>query len=126
MPTIKYFCPKCGKKFVEWGAKKFNFKCPNCHDVQLERIGISGDQIISTPKIRRKPRLIEEEGDIEFPESYSQEEELEDFGVPDVPIIEDEEPSLEEELPPDEVVNESGVLDDTISPEEELGIEEEE
>jgi len=126
MPTIKYFCPKCGKKFVEWGAEKFNFKCPNCHDVQLERIGISGDQIISTPKIRRKPRLIEDEGDIEFPEGYSQEEELEDFGVPDVPILEDEEPSLEEELPPEAIVEGPELPDDTLPPDEELGTEEEE
>ena len=126
MPTIKYFCPKCGKKFVEWGAEKFNFKCPSCHDVQLERIGISGDQIISTPKIRRKPRLLEEEGDIEFPESYSQEEELEDFGVPDVPILEDEEPSLEEELPPNEIAEETDAIDDTLPPDEEIGTEEEE
>lgn len=126
MPTIKYFCPKCGKKFVEWGAQKFNFMCPTCHDVQLERIGISGDQIVSTPKARRKPRPIEDEGDIEFPDSYSQEEELEDFGVPDIPILEDEEPSIEEELPPDElVVEETDVIDDTLPPDEEIGTEEE-
>ncbi len=121
MPTIKYICPQCGKKFVEWGAQKFNFKCPNCHDVELQRIGISNNQIIATPKIRRKPRLIEDEGDIEFPEGYDQEEELEDFGVADVPLIEDEEVPLdEEELPPDEILpGDSEELDEPLDSEEE-------
>ncbi len=120
MPTIKYICPQCGKKFVEWGAQKFNFKCPNCHDVQLERIGISSDQITSAPKIRRKPRLVEDEGDIEFPEGYAQDEDMDDFGVSDIPILEDEElPIEEEELPPEEILTE-----ETEPIEEELDTEE--
>ncbi len=121
MPTIKYFCPQCGKKFVEWGAQKFNFKCPHCHDVELQRIGISSEQITATPKIRRKPRLVEEEGDVEFPEGYAQEEELDDFGVPDVPILEDEElPIEEEELPPEEILpEEPDVVEEELDTEEE-------
>ncbi len=25
----KYECPKCGRKFTEWGAEKLGFKCPH-------------------------------------------------------------------------------------------------
>ncbi|HOK09341.1 MAG TPA: hypothetical protein PLT82_05605 [Candidatus Hydrogenedens sp.] len=126
MPTIKYYCPNCGKKFVEWGAQKFNFKCPHCRDVQLERIGISSDQIISTPKTRRKPRISEDDVDIEFPEGYGQEDELDDFGgVPDVPILEEEELPLDEEMPPDETLADTELGEDALPPDEELDIEEE-
>lgn len=119
MPTIKYICPQCGKKFVEWGAEKFNFKCPHCHDVPLEKIGVSSEQIMSTPKMRRKPRLIEDEGEIEFPEGYAQEEEIEEFGIADIPILGDEElPIEEEELPPEEMP------EDTDIPNEDIDIEE--
>ncbi|MGC8737768.1 MAG: hypothetical protein ACP5UA_03865 [Candidatus Hydrogenedens sp.] len=121
MPTIKYICPQCGKKFVEWGAQKFDFKCPNCRDVQLQRIGISSEQITSTPKIRRKPRLVEDEGDIEFPEGYAQEEEFDDFGVPDVPIIEDEEIPLENDIIPSEEIppEETEIVEEDLDTEEE-------
>ena len=27
--AIKYYCPKCRRRFVEWGAKKSKFKCTN-------------------------------------------------------------------------------------------------
>lgn len=127
MPNIKYYCPNCGKKFVEWGAEKFGFKCPNCRDVQLERIGIRDDQIISTPKTRRKPRLLEDEGDIEFPDELLQEEEYEDFiGVPDVPVEEEEVIPLDEEVPEESVLPED-IIDETLPPEDEVeDIEEEE
>ena len=34
--TIKYFCPKCHKCFVEWGAKKTGFKCLACNGEDLK------------------------------------------------------------------------------------------
>jgi hypothetical protein len=35
--TEKYQCPNCGRCFVDWGAKKLSFLCPdeNCEKVRL-------------------------------------------------------------------------------------------
>jgi hypothetical protein len=27
--ALKYECPKCGRKFTEWGAERLGFKCPS-------------------------------------------------------------------------------------------------
>lgn len=27
--ALKYECPKCGRKFTEWGAERLGYKCPN-------------------------------------------------------------------------------------------------
>ncbi len=37
--AIKYHCPRCGKRYVDWGAEKLGFKCPDCEDEELVRIG---------------------------------------------------------------------------------------
>ena len=38
MPS-KYYCPKCDKRFIDWGAEKLGFKCPDCTDSTLYRVG---------------------------------------------------------------------------------------
>ncbi|MCX8065503.1 MAG: hypothetical protein N3G21_10080 [Candidatus Hydrogenedentes bacterium] len=127
MPNIKYICPKCGRKFVEWGAKKLDFKCPHCQDTELQRMGIRSDQIIATPKARRRPRLVEEESEkeIEFPEEYLQEEYEEDFGLAQVNIDEEEEISVEEDLHSIEEIPEDTFEDGVLPPEDETDMEEE-
>lgn len=58
---IKYECPKCGRRFAEWGAEKLGFKCPmddNCpgdqqspetaEEVELVRLGSQDEQL--TPR----------------------------------------------------------------------------
>jgi hypothetical protein len=50
--AIKFECPKCGRRFVDWGAEKYGYKCPNClkdkgDDVDLQRVG-AGEE--GTPK----------------------------------------------------------------------------
>lgn len=125
MPNIKYYCPKCGKKFVEWGAQKFGFKCPHCKDSVLQKIGISDDQIILTPKPRKRPRLMDEDSDkeIDFPEEYL-EEEIEDYDLAQVDI-EEEEIAPEDELHAIEEAPEEIYEEEEIPPEEDLDIEEE-
>lgn len=27
--AVKYYCPKCGRRFVDWGAEKLGYKCPS-------------------------------------------------------------------------------------------------
>lgn len=109
MPNIKYVCPKCGKKFVEWGAQKLGFKCPHCKDSELQRMGISSDQVILTPKPRRRSKLIENDTDkeIDYPEDYLQEELEEDYELAQVDIG-DEELAPEDEFHPlDEIPEET-------------------
>ena len=36
---LKYYCPKCSKRFVDWGAEKLDFKCPDCDGETLFRVG---------------------------------------------------------------------------------------
>ncbi len=127
MPNIKYFCPKCGKKFVEWGAKKTDFKCPYCKDAELQRIGITSDQVIPTPRARKRGRLINEDvdKDIDFPEEYLQEEFEEDYDLAQVDIG-DEEIAPEDEIHPieDEIPDES-YEEEGLPPEEDTEIEDE-
>ena len=40
---VKYHCPGCSKRFVDWGAEKLGYKCPDCGDVELIRVGQAGD-----------------------------------------------------------------------------------
>lgn len=57
---VKYSCPKCGRRFAEWGAEKFGFKCPGdewCPAdrpdvIELVRVGMQEDA-----KPAKKPTL---------------------------------------------------------------------
>lgn len=53
---LKYHCPKCGKRFVEWGAEKLGFKCPDCDDQELVRVGISDDKPSRRSTLKRSTR----------------------------------------------------------------------
>ena len=50
---VKYHCPKCGKRFVDWGAEKVGFLCPHCESVELLRIGAREEQLVQPPSLRR-------------------------------------------------------------------------
>lgn len=113
---------------MEWGAKKFDFKCPHCQDTELQRMGIRSDQIIATPKVRRRPRLVEEdsEKEIDFPEEYLQEEYEEDFGLAQADIeIEEEEIPVEDELHSLDEIPEETFEDEALPPEDETDLEDE-
>lgn len=53
---VKYFCSKCDKKFVEWGAKKIKAGkgCEDCKGEFLELVGY--DAALAAPK-KKKPAL---------------------------------------------------------------------
>lgn len=54
---IKYHCPKCGKRYVEWGAKKLGFHCPACAGSELVRSGGGPDRAAANPALRRRVRV---------------------------------------------------------------------
>jgi len=54
---VKYQCPSCDKRFVDWGAAKFGFKCPDCEDTELVRLGLHDDRVAPPPTLKRgKPK----------------------------------------------------------------------
>lgn len=48
----KYICSKCERKFIDWGAEKLGFKCPDCDDSELTLIGFE-----PAAKAKKKPAL---------------------------------------------------------------------
>ena len=74
---VKYQCPKCNRRFAEWGAEKLGFTCPNddhCPEdagdeqIELVRMGVNDDRLAPkkpSPKKRlvRRPLTALEEGD---------------------------------------------------------------
>lgn len=56
--AVKYQCPKCDRRYVEWGAQKFSFKCP--HDgEELLRVGSAIDMAPSVNSLKRRPKKID-------------------------------------------------------------------
>jgi predicted nucleic acid-binding Zn-ribbon protein len=51
--VVKYQCPACSKRFVEWGAQKIDFKCPDCEEEKLVLMGPSE----SAATAKKKPSL---------------------------------------------------------------------
>lgn len=53
--AVKYYCPKCGRRFVEWGAQKLDFKCPSedCAEQALSQVGASELDAEEKQKVKR-------------------------------------------------------------------------
>mgnify|MGYP006280631931 CR=1 FL=1 len=41
---VKYRCPKCERRFVDWGAEKLGYKCPECVTEKLVRVGAPAEE----------------------------------------------------------------------------------
>jgi hypothetical protein len=60
---VKYECPKCGRRFAEWGAEKMGFHCPvdewcpkdASEDIQFVKAG-SAEAGGRAPSLKRRPR----------------------------------------------------------------------
>jgi DNA-directed RNA polymerase subunit RPC12/RpoP len=52
--SVKYYCSKCDKRFIEWGAEKMDFKCPDCVDEALLKVGMQQDKPGKKPTLKRK------------------------------------------------------------------------
>ena len=74
---LKYYCPKCEKRFVDWGAEKLGFKCPGCTDETLYRVGThpegGGAPALSKAAAKRKakPRVKAVAAEAEFDDEFS-------------------------------------------------------
>ncbi len=50
---VKYHCLRCGKRYVEWGAEKLGFRCPDCEEEELVRIGAAEDKGVRKTSLKR-------------------------------------------------------------------------
>lgn len=58
---VKFHCPRCGRRYVEWGAEKLGFKCPDCENEDLVRVGSADDRPAKKPALKRAPKKKEAE-----------------------------------------------------------------
>ena len=57
--AVKYHCPTCGRCFVEWGAIKLEFKCPEaCNHAGLVLPGTDNTNIGVKPKPKRAKKTL--------------------------------------------------------------------
>lgn len=54
--AVKYHCPKCDKRYVEWGAKKLDFQCPDCEEEKLVQIGSENSPSGTKAKAKAKAK----------------------------------------------------------------------
>ena len=59
---VKFECPKCGRRFTEWGAEKNGLKCPDdewCthpgEEVELVRVGAQAEKPGKKTSLKRTP-----------------------------------------------------------------------
>lgn len=135
--AIKYYCPKCGRRFVDWGAEKLGYKCPSeeCKGEELILPGAEPQEFLDAQgKVKRskkrKPIIpiaaIEDMDVPDLEEDFADDVDLdveEDMEVEDIdsdilPVIasdEDEEVPLEEEVvDADEVLTDDETFPDDI------------
>lgn len=103
--AVKYECPKCQRRFVDWGAERLGFKCPHderCTDVSpsdviaLIKVTAGGELAEAAASLKRKPKKeviavpVEEEIDDVVDEDADDEvleEEVEEVIEEDVVIV---------------------------------------
>lgn len=50
---LKYYCPKCNKRYVDWGAEKLDYKCPDCDGKALCRVGAQPESEAAAPSLSK-------------------------------------------------------------------------
>lgn len=56
---IKYHCPSCNRRFVDWGAEKLEFKCPDCEGEKLVLVGADKESgtAVQKPSLKRSAKV---------------------------------------------------------------------
>lgn len=99
---IKYYCPKCHRRFLEWGAEKLSHTCPNaeCESaalVLMESTTLEAPEKPKLKKVKRKktPPVIPMGDDFDVDEAMV-DMPLEDEDFEDVEVEEEETEEVEE------------------------------
>ncbi|HNR30342.1 MAG TPA: hypothetical protein PKI11_05595 [Candidatus Hydrogenedentes bacterium] len=89
---VKYKCPKCERRYVEWGAEKYGFKCPHCVQEELVRLGAVEQSSSRQTSMKRRLRRPAPQ-----PVPDEEAEMLEVVEAPAPEDVDEEEEELEEE-----------------------------
>jgi len=117
---VKYQCPKCGRRFAEWGAEKFGFTCPaddqcpeGAADEQIELVRVGTDDTTAKKQVlKRFPKRSLASVDA-LGSPTTDDEDVTEFGDdPDVQVSAD--------------VEDAELEDDVVEGDEESGEDEEE
>lgn len=82
---VKYHCPKCGRRFTDWGAEKLGYKCPpDCtdQDSTLVRVGSQTDEPAKRPPTLKRRKKAEEAVVVPVFAGYDADEEGATEGLP--------------------------------------------
>lgn len=87
---VKYHCPKCHRRFTEWGAQKVGFKCPHDEwcpkdalgEIELIRGGVIEEKPAKKTVVKRPPKKVTTPENVEFDTG-------EEVLVPDVEEVEE-------------------------------------
>ncbi|HOE65577.1 MAG TPA: hypothetical protein PLO62_03545 [Candidatus Hydrogenedentes bacterium] len=138
--AVKYQCPKCGRRFTEWGAEKTGFKCPHDEwcpkeatgEIELIRVGSAEDKSakrLSLKRLARRPapvaRVVEDEEEVGVVEADEVEEE-DEFEEEDAVLVpaDDEEVAAFARNPAETLLEEADDADELDIGAEELSFDE--
>ena len=120
--AVKYECPKCGRKFTEWGAEKLKFHCPMdewcpkdaSKEIQFVKAGSGDSDGSRAPSLKRRAKKVV----VAPPRVVPVEDEA---IVPDVDEVEDD-TDEDVELEGEEVVDDEKAVVVVADAEEEPGV----
>ncbi|MFM1921708.1 MAG: hypothetical protein RLZZ303_3342 [Candidatus Hydrogenedentota bacterium] len=114
--AVKYECPKCGRRYIDWGAEKLGYKCPptcpgfNGEEViNLIRVGAGAEFDAAVASLKRKPK---KELVVAAPVEEGFDDVVDDEEVDDEELVEDAEEVVEEEVVADAVVADDEIVDE--------------
>ncbi len=87
--AVKYQCAKCEKRFIEWGAEKLEFMCPDCNE-KLELMGGTAVKPKAKAKrtLKRKAKPKKVKAPALSPSDYNEEMETEVKATDGLQIVE--------------------------------------
>ncbi|MBI5090819.1 MAG: hypothetical protein HZB26_00060 [Candidatus Hydrogenedentes bacterium] len=94
---VKYQCPKCHRRFTEWGAEKVGFKCPHdawcpkdaAGEIELVRGGLIDEKPVKKPAVKRAPKKLTAVEEVDF-------DAADEVLVPDIDEVEEVEEAVVE------------------------------
>jgi len=87
---VKYHCPKCHRRFAEWGAEKVGYKCPHdtwcpkdaTGEIALVRGGLVEDKPAKRPAAKRPAKKVAVVEELDFDQG-------DEVLIPDVEEVEE-------------------------------------
>ncbi len=128
--AVKYICPKCGRRFVDWGAEKLNFKCPTeeCAEETLVLLGSESADLEDKPKLKRvrKAKVAPDISGADMDIAGIDDAFIDSMDADDMDVDDDEEEDDDEDIPKPVVVRADVVEDLDLDEDKDAVIDDEE